>query len=165
MGEILRVRDVMTSDVVTFGPDDPLSEAARVLTTNRLSGAPVVNRRRVIGIVSIAGLVEPLLLTACDVGVKVCDAMTRVPWAVRPGDAAIVAARLMLAEQVHRAIVVDGQDELVGIVTPSDVLRGLVDGGRLEEWTEAARPYHTDPATGVGYVSLGDLDEAREEAA
>lgn len=155
----------MTADVVTLEPDEPLSEAARVLMTNRLSGAPVVSGRRVIGIVSSAGLVEPLLLTACDVGVRVRDAMVRVPWAVRPGDAAIVAAKLMLAEQVHRAIVVDGRDELVGIVTPADVLRGLVEGGRLEEETEATRPYHSDPATGVGYVSLSDLAEAKEDAA
>jgi predicted transcriptional regulator len=165
MGQILRVRDVMTPDVVTLGPEDRLSEAARVLTTNRLSGAPVVEQGQVIGILSCAGLVDPLVGTERGVEGKVRDAMTPVPWAVRPGDAAIVAVELMLAERVHRAIVVDGRGELLGIVTPTDVLRGLVEGGHLEEWAEATRRYHNDPATGVGYVSLGDLAQSRQDDA
>ena len=46
-----RVRDVMTNLVVTMRPDDGVLEAARRLLTNRISGAPVVDDGRLVGIV------------------------------------------------------------------------------------------------------------------
>ncbi len=39
----VRARDVMTREVVTLGPDDPISDAAHLLLREQISGAPVVN--------------------------------------------------------------------------------------------------------------------------
>lgn len=38
----MKVRDVMTSTVVTVTPETTLQEVARLLTERRVSGAPVV---------------------------------------------------------------------------------------------------------------------------
>src|SRR5688572_8444114 len=56
MNEI-KVGDVMTNLVVTLRPQDPISEAARRLVSNRISGAPVVEDGRLVGIISEADLV------------------------------------------------------------------------------------------------------------
>lgn len=52
-------RDIMQGDVITVPYATPLSEVERVLTDNRISGAPVTDESgRIIGIVSIRDLVE-----------------------------------------------------------------------------------------------------------
>jgi CBS domain-containing protein len=55
-----KVRDVMTTDVVTVEPDTPLSEVASMLERRRIKRVPVTNAGRLVGIVSRANLVQAL---------------------------------------------------------------------------------------------------------
>jgi CBS domain-containing protein len=48
----MRVRDVMTQDVTTVAPDTDLRDVAALLVQERTSGVPVVERGRVVGVVS-----------------------------------------------------------------------------------------------------------------
>lgn len=54
------VEDAMTTDVVTCAPDDEVSVVARRLRENDVSGAPVVDEERVVGVVSEADLLDLL---------------------------------------------------------------------------------------------------------
>lgn len=56
----VKVRDVMTPDVVTVQPDTPLGEVAGILETRRIKRVPVTQAGRVVGIVSRANLVQAL---------------------------------------------------------------------------------------------------------
>ena len=42
---MLRVRDIMSTDVVTVGPQTTIREAMELLTQRHMSGAPVVSGR------------------------------------------------------------------------------------------------------------------------
>jgi CBS-domain-containing membrane protein len=53
----LLVGDVMTHLVVTLRVHDSIQEAARRLTSNRISGAPVVDQGYLTGVVSVPDLV------------------------------------------------------------------------------------------------------------
>ncbi|CAB3717667.1 hypothetical protein LMG22037_04487 [Paraburkholderia phenoliruptrix] len=55
-----RVSDVMTTNVVTVGPDTPLGEVAGVLETRHIKRVPVTKAGRLVGIVSRANLVQAL---------------------------------------------------------------------------------------------------------
>jgi CBS domain-containing protein len=55
-----RVRDVMTRDVITISPDTPITEVARLLERNRIKRVPVVENRKLVGIISRANLVQAL---------------------------------------------------------------------------------------------------------
>jgi CBS domain-containing protein len=48
----MRVRDVMTKDVATVAPDTELRDIAALLVRQRISGVPVVEAGRVVGVVS-----------------------------------------------------------------------------------------------------------------
>jgi hypothetical protein len=48
----MRVRDVMTQDVATIAPDTDLRDVAALLVEKRISGVPVVEGGRVVGVVS-----------------------------------------------------------------------------------------------------------------
>ncbi len=54
------VGDVMARDVVTLSPDMTLSEMDRVLLEKQVSGAPVVEGKRLVGIVSRADVIRVL---------------------------------------------------------------------------------------------------------
>jgi len=47
-----KVRDVMVRDVLVFKPSDPVHYVAWALREKRISGAPVVEKNRVVGVVS-----------------------------------------------------------------------------------------------------------------
>lgn len=57
MNEV-KVKDVMTNLVVALGPRDTIEQAAQRLLSNRISGTPVVDEGKLVGIVSETDLVQ-----------------------------------------------------------------------------------------------------------
>lgn len=55
-----KVRDVMSTDVHTIGPDTPLDEIVKIMESRRIKRLPVVRDGRVVGIVSRANLLRAL---------------------------------------------------------------------------------------------------------
>jgi CBS domain-containing protein len=54
----MKARDVMTTEVISVGPEATVSEIASLLYKHRISGVPVVEKDRVIGIVSEGDLIR-----------------------------------------------------------------------------------------------------------
>ena len=130
----LRVADVMTSGVTFLGTTQTLDEAWQILHAKSISGAPVLDHRgQLVGIASKADLADPRHRSGDPAGTvrTVWDVMTRVVYAVRVNDALMSAIRLMIDEDIHRAMVVNDDGSVAGIVTPVDVLRALVRGDDL----------------------------------
>jgi CBS domain-containing membrane protein len=48
----LRIKDIMTADVITTTPETPLSDAARMLMEHKIGCLPVVKDRRLAGILT-----------------------------------------------------------------------------------------------------------------
>ncbi len=159
----LRVRDIMTSEVYTLEAGASVAEAAHDLRMRGISGAPVLDRGRVVGVVSKTDLMTPQNWPV-EAGQPTVDAvMTRVVYAVRPGDPVMMAVRLMVAEDIHRAVVVRDDGKLAGIVTSLDVLRALARGDAVQEGDpllEERLEHHSDPAVAVDYVDLRTLELA-----
>jgi CBS domain-containing protein len=146
------VADIMTRDVLAVSPDTGLESAARLMTSSRISGLPVVEGDRLVGVVSLMDLVDPdrnrsatheedeakaafyklsdgdfvafgIEPAAAD-GV-VADVMTPYVISVSADTDLVEAARQMTDYRVHRLLVMDGE-RLVGIVSSLDLLDGLV---------------------------------------
>lgn len=128
MAQDMRVHDVMTREVIAIPYSATVAQAGDILHAASISGAPVTGSGgRVLGIVSRTDLVDPRHNHAPET--PIADVMTRVVFAVRAEDPVLWAVRLMIEEHVHRAIVTDSAGVMAGIVTPMDVLRGLVPKG------------------------------------
>ncbi len=54
----MKIKDVMNKDVITCKPDDPVSILAKLFKENRISGMPVVEKGKVVGIVSETDLLK-----------------------------------------------------------------------------------------------------------
>ncbi len=49
---MIKVKDVMTKKVISFSPDTSVYDCAKILREKRISGAPVVEKGEVVGILS-----------------------------------------------------------------------------------------------------------------
>ena len=129
---MLRVRDSMTREVITLGPEASATEAWSLCREHRIRHIPVVQDGRLAGMVSDRDLrdVSPSSRDNRDAAtlqwVRVGDMMTRSPVTISPFDTIDHAAREIYTRKIGCLPVVDG-DELVGIVTSSDMMRALMD--------------------------------------
>jgi CBS domain-containing protein len=141
----MRVNDVMTSDVITVGPDVSVHKAARLLSDHGISGLPVLDREgRVIGIVTEGDLIlrqaaprprrwwhrflaDPETL-ACEyqkaAGTTVGEVMTRAVVSVSPTLDLGAAARI-LSDRALRRLPVVRNGRLVGILSRGDLVKAL----------------------------------------
>jgi len=69
----IRVKDVMTTKVVTVHEDTPIEEAAHLMVDNKIGGLPVVNNGNVVGLITETDLFKILLelMGAREAGVRV----------------------------------------------------------------------------------------------
>jgi CBS domain-containing protein len=138
-GRARRVRDVMTTSVVTVDRITPFKEIAGLLAEHRISGLPVLKMgRRVVGVVTEADLLAAQAQTERRLhsarnrtwrlhrplhpSLTAGELMTAPAITIGPGAAVSAAARLMNAHHVRRLPVVDSGGELAGIVTRRDLL-------------------------------------------
>jgi CBS domain-containing protein len=115
------VRDVMTVGVVTVPPQAPVKEVAALLVKARISGLPVVEDGKVVGIVSESDLMPVQAGPGRRVAVA-ADLMSRKLVSLVEGMTVTEAARVLQRHRIKRAPVLRGE-RLVGIVTRADLLR------------------------------------------
>lgn len=115
----LKARDVMTTNVITVGPDQPIAAIANLLEKHRIKRVPVVEGKRVIGIVSRANLIHAL-------------AAAKAPPAASADDRSIrerllkeLEAQPWASTTLTNAVVADGVVHLYGIVTSEQERRAI----------------------------------------
>lgn len=135
----MQVRDVMTREVVTVGPDTSAKDVAAVMAERGFAAVPVVDPGgRLVGIVAEVDVLRDRLpqdprlhlrrteaAGAPPPPVLVREVMTEAVRAVEPGSDLADVARLFVDHRLRSAPVLDG-DRLVGIVSRRDLLRALV---------------------------------------
>lgn len=120
----LRMGQVMTRNVLTLGPDNTLREAKELCRLNRISGVPILENDRLVGIVSIEDII--LALERNEIDLPLRERMTTRVVTVREEDSVVRAVQKFAQRRFGRLPVVDEQGRLVGIVTRGDIVRGLL---------------------------------------
>lgn len=138
----MKVRELMTAEVVSVKPDASLREAAAKLVQHRVSGVPVLGRNgEVVGILSeadviarasggtsqggpLSWLIDPEIADRKMSAKVVHDAMSTPALTIAPTRPVHEAARKMITEGVNRLPVVE-DGRLVGILTRADIVRAF----------------------------------------
>jgi len=128
---VVRCADIMSRDVVTTRFDTPLAQAWALLREHRVTALPVLNKAGgVIGVLALADL--PGRIETVQAGEVVGEIMNGQPVTVPAHTAIVDLVPLMADRAVHQVLVVDGDGNLAGIVTESDLVAALYEG-RLGE--------------------------------
>ena len=116
------VKEVMWQTPRTTSPHESLADAQEIMTREGMHQLPVVEHGTLVGMLSDRDLHAH---SGYLDRTKVDAAMTYGVITVTPTDTAQHAARLLIERKINALPVVDG-DQLVGIVSKTDLLRLLV---------------------------------------
>ncbi len=152
---MLTVKDVMSKSVVTVTPETLVKDASAILAERNISGVPVVEAGKIVGVFSEVDVLRSIKTTKKDlrlvypsisslgiafqeeitqreiigayeeIGLRpVKEVMSRVVETVGPDISINEAIVKMVQRGINRLPVVD-KNQIVGIVTRGDVIRGL----------------------------------------
>ncbi|MDD3248653.1 MAG: CBS domain-containing protein [Methanosarcina sp.] len=151
----MKVKDVMNPNVVFCKPDDTIREAAKVLKVNNISGAPVLEGRKLVGIVSEADLLKLLVMPEkgnlwlpspfevievpirellswedtkkmlSDVGSTKVEEMMTKDVRTISSEASVEEASELMIRHRINRLPVMENNHVVGIVTRGDIIEGL----------------------------------------
>ncbi len=132
----LLVRDWMIKDVITVEPKTPMLEAHQIMRARNIRRVPVVKRGKVVGIVTRGDVREASPSDATTLNVwemnyllaklKVKEIMTKDVITIHPEETLKAAAEKMYEKKIGALPVVDDKNNLVGILTESDIFRILI---------------------------------------
>jgi CBS-domain-containing membrane protein len=163
----MRVREVMTSEVATMAPQTPLSELLKLLLDKGIKAVPVVQNRKVVGMVTGGDLLqragmdlrvslhEALPEDMRGEQVRKLDMAGKTARDVMSGPVVTItirakvpeAAALMASRKLKRLPVVDDAGELVGIVSRIDILKTIATA------TAVSDTLHPQLPQGLGLIA------------
>ena len=154
---MLKVKDIMTRDLITVSPEMEIAHAAKLLLEKHINGVPVVDGTgKMVGILCQSDLITqqkrfpiPSVFTLLDgfipltsmkhiekeaqkiSATTVAHAMTPNPFTVSPEMSIEEVATIMLDKNFNTLPVVD-KEKLVGIVGKEDILKTLMSGLKVK---------------------------------
>lgn len=152
MAADIAVANIMTRDVITVDPTTEVTAVARLMVEHAISGIPVVENGRVVGIVTERDIVSQEMEVDAPAYGTFLDAVFRLPWdksdeelrhvlattagelmsdddvvTITPSATVRDAAGLMYKRRLNPLPVVDERGQLVGIVSQSDIIQLLTE--------------------------------------
>jgi len=131
-----KIKDIMTTEVITVNPADTLDIVRNKITDHFIHHVPVVDDGRVVGMISmndIYKLQHPFTVfknpEAEDSNRQIFttmlakEIMTTPVVKVKEDEPVSIAVDLLLENMFHALPVVNGDSKLVGIVTTFDLIR------------------------------------------
>jgi CBS domain-containing protein len=131
----MKVSEVMTRDVQTIRPDDPVQQAASFMLSADAGSIPVTDGDRLIGMITDRDIAVRGIAKGYGPETPVRELMTDDVICAREDDNVQDIASKMSEAQVRRLPVIDGNDRLCGIVSLGDLSRET-DGGTASEALE-----------------------------
>ena len=128
---VSRALDIMSEQVTTLGINDTIDAAAGIFRKHRFRHIPIVSDDKIFGIVSDRDLFQHPELPGDTI---ITDLMQTPVLTARPEASIHDIARALYMERIGCLPIVNDIDQLIGIITRSDILRSLIYAGPVELW-------------------------------
>ena len=130
MLEKLKVKDVMSTKVISVPPNEDVVFAFEKLMKHKISSLPVVNGDELVGIVTATDLGHNLILDKYEIGTVVEKVMVKDVVCVNPDDDLLTTVRKMNefgseGDIINQLIVIDNNHNIVGIISDGDIIRAI----------------------------------------
>jgi len=147
--KVKRSANGIIADPVTLAPGVSIRDAKATMSVHHISGLPVVEGGRVVGI-----LTSRDLRFQTDLDARVRDVMSKALVTAPPGTTLEQAKEILKHNKVEKLLLVDGGGRLAGMVTIRDI-------DKLEQYPNASRDARGRLRVGA---AVGVGDHARVEA-
>ena len=132
------VHDRMSSPAITVGTKTPFQDALKLMRDHQFRRLPVVNKKgKLVGIVSERDLLHAAPSSATSLSIwevhyllakiQVKEIMTKDVITTTPDTPIEDAARLMVTHKIGGLPVVDGHNNVVGVITETDIFETFVE--------------------------------------
>jgi CBS domain-containing protein/anti-sigma regulatory factor (Ser/Thr protein kinase) len=135
----LKVRDVMTQELHTVTSQMRMTDLLELLRQAQISGTPVVDHGKLVGIVSLEDLIRSMCANDLDAEIK--KYMTSQVITARSYDPVVEAIETFTTKRVGRLPVIDENGDLVGMITKGDITRGVLVALQNDYQEEEVRRY------------------------
>lgn len=136
------VRDYMATRLIVAKPSMPLEEAGLLLRAARVTGAPVVEDGKLVGVLSRNDLLKALHQNTCDIDecgvdslsgeayeaaikrikqIPVSEVMSSSPITIKSDTSVLDCAKIMAKDKLNRLIVTSEGGDLTGVISSTDV--------------------------------------------
>jgi acetoin utilization protein AcuB len=132
----MKVKHWMTKDPISVSPETLAVEAQKIMKENRIRRLPVVDKGKLVGMVTFRNLIEAAPSSANSLSIhelnylimkiKVKDLMKKNVITVSPEDTVIDAIVRGVEKGIGGFPVVDAKGQLVGIVTETQIARAML---------------------------------------
>lgn len=117
------VGDIASKDVISFKMDCSIKKAAKKLASHEIDGAPVIKDGKVVGVFTVTDLVQAI---ADDHEDKTVGELMSTNVVIVNEDMKIAnAIEVMLKKSISRLIIADNDNNLLGIVTRTDLIDSI----------------------------------------
>ncbi len=130
------VRDYMSLNPITVGPQDSVGYALQLMKDHSIRRLPVISKDQIVGIVTRQDLLRASPSSASSLSIwevnylfpkiKISEVMTRQVITISP-EAVLEKAALVMRENSISALPVVENNRLVAIITESDIFKALID--------------------------------------
>ncbi len=128
---------IMSTDIAVVQEGRPLSEVRQTMCDLNIHHVPIVNGKKLVGLVSFTDLMkinlvinganERSISAIIDQNFSIADIMSKNLVTIRDTATVRVASELLIKGHFHSLPVVDGNGDIVGILTSTDLIRYLHD--------------------------------------
>ncbi len=120
----IRIAEVMTSDVLSVEPGLPFAETVSLMEERRVSCVPVVEKGKPVGVISERDVLRAssLAMQGEAFPERTSEIMSHPPITIASDASVDEAIAVVNLKRIRRLVVVGGGDQLVGLVTQSDLV-------------------------------------------
>ncbi len=139
----MMIKDWMATAVLTVDANTSVMRATRTMKENNIRRLPVLSHGKLVGIVTDRDLKDasPSSTSNMDLHemyyllseMKIKDVMTDKCICLREDDTLEKAALVMLKEKISGVMILDADDNLVGLLSETDILRGFVHATGIQD--------------------------------
>ncbi len=162
------IKDWMATAVLTVDANTSVMRATRIMKENNIRRLPVLSQGKLAGVVTDRDLKEASPSSTSDMDIhemyyllsemKIKDVMTDKCISMHLDDTLEKAALVMLTEKISGVMILDAEDNLVGLLSETDILRGFIHATGIQD---GADQYVIDMPDAPGSVTRV-IDTLRE---
>jgi len=125
VAKIKSIEDAMSEAILTISSNISLSQAAKLMSEKRCDYAIILDKHHPIGIINERDITH-YYSDKSEIGSELISALAQHPMQLVKKSTSLEKASLMMKEHgIHQLIVIDNDENLIGLITRHDILKAV----------------------------------------